>query len=357
MKDGGCKMKIINITHTDLDGIGCPIVIKAAYPNAILDTHYCSYHDVEKVTAEVISNLDGIFKVYITDISFRRESGLAEKIDEINSKYYKRKGAYLIELYDHHATSAYLNKYSWAHSHEVDEHGKETCGTAWIYNAIGKKVNNPVLDEFVSIVNLWDTWRWVNDYPADKPYEPARNLNMLFSIMGKKDFFSQYSRRIKSGKKLFSTSDGKIISYKLNEIKGDVVKKNKELMVTDFTYETKNRNLSFIENYLKENWAKIGNMDYLLDPKYKKTFKVGVCFLSRNISDVGNELCRLNPQLDFVIIINLPHAISFRCASQLEVPLGIISQYVTGKGGGHPQSAGGVVGDDKLMKILETIFD
>jgi hypothetical protein len=41
----------------------------------------------------------------------------------------------------------------------------------------------------------------------------------------------------------------------------------------------------------------------------------------------------------------------------LEVPLGIIAQYVTGKGGGHPQSAGSVVTQDKLMKILETIFD
>jgi oligoribonuclease NrnB/cAMP/cGMP phosphodiesterase (DHH superfamily) len=350
-------MKIINVTHHDLDGIGCPIVLKVAFPREVLDVYYCSYHDVEAKVAEVIEDLRGVKKVYITDISFRKESGLTEKIDAINKAYYKRHGEYQIEVYDHHATSSYLNAYDWAQSHEVDETGKENCGTMWLYKAVAEKLNMATLDEFVRLVNLYDTWRWVNDFPAGKPYEPAKNLNMIFGIMGKKEFFNTYVRRIRKDKELFSRSDIKMLTYKLNEISGDVAKKNKELMVTDFTYETKQRNLSFIESYLKENWAKVGKMDYLLNPDYKKTFKVGICFCSRNISDVGNELCRMNPQLDFIILINLPNAISFRSSGKLEVPLGIIAQYVTGKGGGHPQSAGSVVTQDKLMKILETIFD
>ena len=50
-------MKIINITHTDLDGIGCSIVLKSLFPNSELEYHCCSYHDVEKTISDVLDNL------------------------------------------------------------------------------------------------------------------------------------------------------------------------------------------------------------------------------------------------------------------------------------------------------------
>lgn len=350
-------MKIINITHNDLDGVGAPIVLSSLYSKVKLITHYCSYHDVEDTVGNVLNNLKGVSKVYITDISFRKESNLAEKIEKINKKYYDKNGEYLIELYDHHATSAYLNEYGWAKSKELDENGKETCGTAWIYKELKNGFSfNKTLDEFVNLVNMYDTWRWVNDYPVDKPLYEARDLNMLYGIMGKREFFEHFTKRIKLGKELFSNSDRNLLKYKLNEIAGDVLKKDKELITTDFVYETKSENLSFIERYLKNNGAKLGDMSYLLNKDYKKTFKVGICFCSRNISDVGNELCKNNKELDFIILINLPKTVSFRSVKQLEVPLGIIAQYATGSGGGHPQSAGGVLSDKVISMLIEDIF-
>lgn len=339
--------KIINITHTDLDGIGCPIVLQSLFPQYEVVPIYSGYHDVEKNIQKVLDDLTGeVFAVYITDISFREESGLARRIESLNYAM----GYNFIQVIDHHATSGYLNQYDWAWSHESDSNGELKCGTQWTYEIVSKSIDQSELkflkiqkslEEFVRLVNLWDTWRWVTDYPANSPCEEASQLNMVFSVKGKKKFFEDYIRKIADCSEMFGLAERELIECKLYEIESDFKKKESEMIVTELTYTTSKKNLDFIKNYLDANH--ITDKKFLLNPRFKMTYKVGIVFLSNNISDVCNKLAKEHPELDFVMSINLPTTISLRSAKDLEVPLGIIANAITGKGGGHPKSAGGVL--------------
>lgn len=347
------ETKIINVTHNDLDGVGCPITL-ALLTGKYVEAYYCGYHDVESRLEYLLEHLDdSISQIFITDISFRKESGLDKKIDRLN----KKRGYHFVRVVDHHATSSYLNKYDWAFSFEVDEAtGEKKCATQWLYENLlesGCK-NNIYLEEFVTLVNLWDTWRWVTDYPEDNPYEAASQLNMLFSIKGRGKFFADVIQRIKDNSSLFGEVENTLITCKLHEISRDVSDKDRELATVTYRYKSHKRYKKFVEDYLNENH--ITDKNYLLIPEYHKDFKVGVVYSNRNISDIGNGLAKLHPELDFIAIVSLPRTISFRSVKDLSVPLGIIANSITGKGGGHPQSAGGVLDKMTVKRITDLII-
>ncbi len=345
--------RIINITHNDLDGVGCPIVL-ASMTHKMIEPHYCGYHDVEDEIAEILDNLDeSVSQIFITDISMRKESKTYDRITQINAKY----GYNFIYMVDHHATSQFVNKLPWAQSHEADlVTGELKCATYQLYEYLTKQGYNAneSLIEFVTLVNLWDTWRWVTDYPADNPRVEASQLNMVQAIYGKKKFLADYIRKIKNCSPMFGPIENAIIECKMHEIEKDVQDKDRELIVTDFYYQFKPKYLEFIKNYLNSNH--ITDKDYLMKTKYRKKFKIGVVYANRNVSDVGNKLAELHPELDFIMLISMPKTVSFRAVKDLDVPLGIVANYITGKGGGHPKSAGGVLGRNISERTLFNIL-
>ena len=347
---------IVNITHVDLDGVGNTIVLKALYPEAKVKSYFCTYHDVEQTINYVLDNLtDEISNIYITDISFRKESGIAERIEELN----KKRGSNFIRLFDHHVTSGYLNHYSWASSHEKDPVTKELkCGTQWLYDTLMYEnstiIRNEVLDYFVELVNMWDTWRWVTDFPKDKPYEQASWLNTILSTYGKKKFIDEYVKKIIHYLPIFDDVETAIIENNIRSIESSIAKKDKEMIVTPIQYRTRRRNLNFIKEYMKSYKAEDKN--YLLDVNYKKSFKVGVIFLERNISIVASKLAEMHPELDFIMCIGLPEVLSLRCVKDLDVPLGIMAKFLAGNGGGHPKSAGATLKQDASISVIESIL-
>lgn len=347
--------RIINITHNDLDGVGCPIVL-ATMTGQKIEPHYCGYHDIEEELEKVLSNINGsVHRIFITDISMREGSESYERITQINKKY----GFNFIQMIDHHATSQFVNKYFWAESHETDKvTGEKKCATYQLFEYLvnHRYTYDASTEKFAELVNLWDTWRWVTDYPSDKPREEASQLNMIQSIYGKGKFMCEYIHKIKNNLSMFDTTELTLIDCKMHEIKRDIQEKNGELSVVDFDYHSKRKYVTFVRNYLKNNH--ITDKSYLLNKSYHKSFKVGVVFASRNTSDVGNGLAKLHPELDFIMLLSLPKTASFRSVKDLDVPLGIIANYITGKGGGHPQSAGGVLSrktsDAFIQKLLAT---
>lgn len=349
--------KIINITHTDLDGVGCPIVLACMTQKTIVPYH-CGYHDIEDVLKEILENLDSsIEAIYITDIAMRENS----KYYDIFNKLNKQKKYNFVRLVDHHATSKFVNKYSWATSYETGIDGTKQCATYQLFQLLKHEgyASTQALEKFTTLVNLWDTWRWVTDYPEDSPCIAASHLNMVQSIYGKSKFFTEYISKIKLNSDMFEDAEKTVITCKEHEVTRDIKEKNKELMTIRYTYDYHSVDKSFIkfvENYLKNNH--ICDKNFLLSKKYSHTFNVGVVFTNRNVSDVGNGIAKLHPELDFVALIALPGSISFRSVKDLDVPLGIIANHITGKGGGHPQSAGGVLSKrfsyELLTKILKT---
>lgn len=345
--------KIINITHNDLDGVGCSIVL-ATMLHCNIESYYCGYHDIEDVLREVFAKLDDSVKaIYITDISMREGSKSYDKITEINKTY----GYNFIRMIDHHATSKFVNKYAWATSYELGHISKKKeCATYQLFRLLKKEgySYSESLEKFVELVNLWDTWRWVTDYSVDAPYIEASQLNMVYSIYGRSKFFTTYISKIDNNSSMFEYPEQIVILCKEHEIKRDISNKDRELIVVDFTYHYKKSLDTFVKSYLANNH--ITDKNYLLKPNYRKQFKVGVVFTTQNVSDVGNGLADLHPELDFIMLVSLPNTVSFRSKKELEVPLGIVAKYITGMGGGHPQSAGGCLSKKLSYSLVSEIL-
>lgn len=358
-------MKIIHVSHTDLDGIGAIILSKylVAHSSVELEYYTCGYHSVEEKIASILDRMDAgeDIKLVITDISFREISGLAERID----KSYGDK----VVLLDHHATSNYLNTYSWAKSKEANENGELTCGTAWYYEYLMSNADtrdyfkkNQYLATFVRLVNLWDTWRWMTDF--DEPKQEASTLNMVLNIKGKEWFMKDVLEKAFNPAAEympfdFTESDEILIHSKKLEIERQIDSKEKELVTGRLIFSVdSDKQIQFAQKYLQdlgvEQFTKYKN---ILRKGFKCKFNVGVIYLTENISDVGNELARRHSELDIIIIISMPNSVSYRTVKDLSVPLGIIANWIgNGKGGGHPQSAGSVLSNRAKQHISSTIL-
>lgn len=361
-------MKFIHVSHTDLDGVGA--IALSRYLISGLESNFeeleyytCDYHSVEEKVAEILDRMDKgeEIQLVITDISFREVSGLAERIEKSHKKN--------VLLLDHHATSNYLNKYEWALSREANDDGQLTCGTAWYYEYLMSKYDyrellkqNQYLAQFVMLVNLWDTWRWVTDF--ENPKQEASTLNMLLSIKGKEWFMEDI---LKSAGELmanympfnFTESDEILIRSKKLEIERQVETKDKEMLLAKMLFSVdSDKQIEFVQNYLQDLGAeKCEKYKNILQKGYHCRFEVGVIHLTENISDVGNELAKRHPELDIIIIISMPNTVSYRTVKDLDVPLGIIANWMgDGKGGGHPQSAGSVISNWKKCNASSLIL-
>lgn len=110
-------------SHTDLDGYGCNIVMKALGIN--VDETNINYGEINEVVQDYIQNR--IYKNYditfITDISINEE--VAKLIDNTKDL--------TVILLDHHPTAEWLNKYEWA-CVTVNNTLEKTSGTEMLFN-------------------------------------------------------------------------------------------------------------------------------------------------------------------------------------------------------------------------------
>ena len=297
-------------THTDLDGVGCAIIAKLVYGDEI-DISFCDYNEVdEKVGKCQPNNYDHID---ITDISIGEK--LANSIDENYSTQ--------VNLYDHHATASYLNKYFWAIVNVNDEEtGLMTCGTEIYYKSIGKYIEEKyqlATESFVNYVTLWDTWRWKDSGLGGAI---AKQINGLFGVFGREKFIKWAIQHIKTGVfPNFTTADREILEAKQNEVLQYIDKKD--------------------DQYIKY-----------------KDFEgraFGVVFAENYISELGNALCERHPELAYVAVIDIGNGtISYRTiCDNIDLGKDIASLC---EGGGHAKAAGSEFGKNIVDNIIEKLF-
>ncbi|MBQ3420485.1 MAG: hypothetical protein IJH34_02205 [Romboutsia sp.] len=292
------------ITHNDLDGIGCYIVLRTLLDDDI-DVEYCNYQEVNDVALDTLSNEEKYEKIYITDISVTED--VADRLDTISNK---------LVLLDHHVTALFLNKYKWANVKEYEDEEK-TCGTKLLYNYIFDNYSNiktnDTLNEFVWKTKLYDTWLWADKYDDVS----AKYLNDLMYIIGKETFIEEMAYKIISNSALFNDFDLKLLEIKQREIDDYVEKKNKYLIKTNI----------------------LG-------------YNAGIVFAESNISELGNKLCNMNPELDLVIMIN-QKGISYRTAKDNVNVSEIAKQFGVG---GHPKASGSSMPNDCLERFISDLF-
>lgn len=290
------------ITHTDLDGIGCYVVGKYLLKNDI-DVSFCNYNNVDKIALKTLDNQEKYDIIFITDISVSDE--VAEKLDTISHK---------IILLDHHHTAEHLNKYSWCKVKVEDSINGEiekTCGTRLFYDFImkDKPSINKSLEEFVEMVRKYDTWLWEEKYNDIKP----KQLNDLLKVLGRNRFVKNILEKIYNDDELINMMDEYLLTLRQEEIDMYIKSKSKSMIT-----------LKFLE------------------------YNIGVVMADNYISELGNRLSEMNPNVDFIMIIN-QESISYRTVKD-NVDVGKIAKQFGG--GGHRKASGNPMNTEWIVKLV-----
>ena len=294
-------------THTDLDGIGCAILAKFVFGN--VDIEYCNYDYVDSKVKDYL-NSELNYECHITDISVSDE--LAYEIDGSEKKF---------QLLDHHSTALRLNKFKWCDVRVEDEKTNlKTCGTEMYYHWLinnGYLNGDKTLNKFVELIRDWDTWRWST---LGEEGIICKQVNDLFHIYGKDKFIDWCLAELFFGTfpKLYE-SDKLILEIKQKEIDDYVEEKNKQLFTS----------------------AMCGKI-------------CGFVFAEKYFSELGNRLCQMHPEIDFIAMINMNGYVSYRTIKD-NIDLGNDVAQLFG-GGGHSKAAGSSFSKDVQLKVIKEIF-
>lgn len=308
-------------THTDLDGIGCAVLAYLAFGRENVDVEYCDYKNVnEKVEDFYLNERDKIYDAaFITDISVNEE--VAEQIDlivKVDGKW---------QLIDHHATALGLNKYKWCDVSVEDYLGVKTSGTMmfyWYLNSKGyfkegkysHRICNNIFN-FARTVRDYDTWRWKEE--LGEGGVACKQLNDLFHIYGRNEFIEWALDNIfeLDNVPYFLEKDRALLEQKQKDIDNYISQKNKQLVS------------------IEDNFG----------------YKCGVVFADRYLSELGNKLSELHPELDYISMIDIGNGgVSYRTVRE-DIDLGGEIAHSFG-GGGHRNAAGSSFDGERVRRVV-----
>ena len=295
-------------THTDLDGVGCEILGKLAFGEDI-SIDRCNYGNIDSEVEKFLKNTNKYDKIFITDISVNKE--VADELNNISNK---------VVLLDHHKTALWLNEYPYALVQVEDESVGKMSGTYLFYEYLKKNHeefnDTHALKLFVDYVRMYDTWEWKEKYNNIIP----KRLNDLMYMDGVNEFIDKMTYRLGNNYPIFDDKDILKLDIEQENIDNYVVQKDETLIVKDNLF-----------------------------PKYT----VGITFADKYISELGNKLCELHPNLDFVVLINMTSlTVSYRTVKNIDLSA-IAKKY---GGGGHPKASGSRLNISIINNTLSGIF-
>ena len=296
--------KIIISHQADIDGMGSVIIAKKVFGD--IDYILCEVKDLEEVFSEDLSMYESI---YVCDLKISEELENIIIYNKLDDR---------IKCFDHHATTVRDNNAPFVTA-TVTLGDRKTCGTELFYNEMLNNnhsvIDNDFFKELVEGIRANDTWD-----ETKESFELGRKLTSIYSLLGPVDFINTILT--------FDESDG----FKLPDIYEMVAEADNE--------KTKR----YIEN-ANNNLYKTTYNDY----------KIGVSISEQYRSILGDEICLMNPDIDFVLIINFERmSCSLRCTRD-DINLGLIAQeFVTGSGG-HRKAAGFPLNEESLKKIQPII--
>jgi oligoribonuclease NrnB/cAMP/cGMP phosphodiesterase (DHH superfamily) len=144
----GFKMKILSISHYDLDGFGCQLCIYEKFKKHNIDYDNCGYGKIEKTLEKYdFNNYDLVF---ITDLNFNKNQ---QKLLYNKLQNYNGKCIYI----DHHQyeTTEWLEKSNLKLI--IDTSKSATLKTFEIL-----KLENKNLKKLCEIIDIYDMWRTDN---------------------------------------------------------------------------------------------------------------------------------------------------------------------------------------------------
>jgi oligoribonuclease NrnB/cAMP/cGMP phosphodiesterase (DHH superfamily) len=301
--------KVKHFTHTDFDGVGCAVISMLSYGKENVDVEYCDYDNIDNKVSYFLDNPDGVYsKVLITDISVNEDVAKRIQLEHDDQPN-------VFQLLDHHNTAKWLNKYDWAFVYSQYEDKQEerialTSGTSILFNYLNNSMDIPDgLADFAEQARRYDTWEWDNIYGAILPKELNDYLYMVGRDKFIKTMISSITTNNSNEETYFDVTARSLLNQRNKEIKEYIRIKNKQLKI-----------IPVAEN------------EY-----------IGFCFAEQHVSELGNELCKMNPDIKYVMILDMgTEKVSFRTIRD-DIDLGQIAKAYNG--GGHPKASGGKISD------------
>lgn len=255
----GVKKMYKLLSHNDLDGVGCGIIAKLAFGDAV-EVRYNSVsflnQEVEKFLDQKIENTF----LFITDLSVNEENTI--RLDD----YYKKGGK--VQLIDHHKTALHLNDFEWGYV-SVEEEGTLTCATSLLYDYLVKHhylTPSNSIAQFVELVRQYDTWDWEKNNNFE-----AQRLNSLFYLISFDEFVEKMVLRLQTSENFyFDELEAQILDMEEKKIERYIRRKRRELVQKE--------------------------IDGLM---------AGVVYAEQYHSELGNELGKEYPHLDYIAIVNI----------------------------------------------------
>ena len=194
--------KIMIYSHkADIDGVGCIVLAKCAFPN--VDFKLCkNVVELEETVREDILNhkLDEYSAIYVTDLALYEPAlSMAYNDEDIRKK---------IVVIDHHQRSIDdgCDKYDFVNvAIRID--GRKTCATELFYRYLFMKNFLRYSESsfnFVEHVRQEDTWEWDDGTSFGKT---SHDLSLLFDVKGIDYFIATMVERIKENKDFKMTDE------------------------------------------------------------------------------------------------------------------------------------------------------
>ena len=306
-------MKTLLISHiADNDGVS-PIILLKLVINKF-DYKLLEIYEVEDYVNDLIDS--GKYKeydrIYITDLKLTMD--LCKKIDNIEELKNK------LLVFDHHQSNLFVNDFDFATVIVKNEEGRMECGTSLFYKYlknkyVGSVLNNNSVSEYVELVRENDTW----DYLTENELK-AKKLGMLFSLYNRERYIESIFNNLKNNvDELFTKEEDYLLNIEQERM-------------TDYIESKKD----------KVYFGEINN------------YKVGIVFAENYRSVLGNYLSKYyKDKVDFIIIINFDHGISYRTINDVNV--GEFAQIYGG--GGHQKAAGSYLPKGMHKKVIELLYE
>lgn len=317
--------KVIHVSHDDLDGESPLIFSRLAFSDKKLITRGCSYDKVDEI---VMGLIDTEMKkedtvMFITDISVNPEN--------LNRIHTLVQQGYRIFIIDHHDAKkdVPVKKYaSWLKLDQTYPDGRGTAATSMYYEFLiehGFMNRSLVMDDYVELVRLYDTWEWddiANEVTDQEEVKNnigirAKRLNDYY-FMGNREEFSEqvimrFTDRSEGVPALF------MFDYHV-EYMLDMEQKR-------------------IDEFCKKKKKQLQICRGLVDGT-DRIYSYGVTIAETYQSELGNYLCKeFIEEVDFIVMIDVGRAkMSLRSNKKKPINVGEIARSVDG--GGRAQTAG-----------------
>ena len=315
--------KVYHLSHTDLDGYGCQMVTNRYFDN--IKFYNSNYGKEINERFEEIFNDISVDKneksiILITDLNLT-----PQQAKDFDSKVKIANGKILLLLLDHHKSGQdCANDFEWYY---LDD---SRCATKITYDFFSPLFGkDEKLSKFVEIVNAVDIWLDdKEEFELGKVclglVSGAKEINRIMFPKENSLYLFELLEKIQS---YFEYEDPHIVlDENIHKIKKEILKKDKDDTLSNLISK---RNVEMLSKNREKMCIEYENHRGIL------TYNIG------NVSVIGNDFLKANPDFDFFMDITSRKTISLRADGKIDVSKMAIN---LANGGGHPNASGGLMG-------------